>query len=268
MSVVQDEASLVGVPKEALDTPALLVDLDILDANIARIAEVCRRHGVRWRPHIKGQKTPEIVARELAAGARGITCAKLSEAETMAASGIDDIMVANQITGAAKIRRLMRLLRTTRVIVAVDDPANVAALGAAAQAEGVTAPAVIEVDIGMKRAGVEPGEATVALARIVAATPGLAFLGLMAWEGHAARIDEPAEKRLRVEEAVGALVASAQAVRAAGIPVEIVSCGGTGTYLLTTAIAGVTEIQAGGGIFSTWPTACSTGSTILARSPC
>jgi D-serine deaminase-like pyridoxal phosphate-dependent protein len=248
--VTAEKPAAIGAPKTGIDTPALFVDLAILDQNIARIAEACRAHGVRWRPHIKGQKVPQIVEREFAAGARGITCAKLSEAEVMAAAGIDDILIANQIAGEHKVERLMRLLRTTHVIVAVDHPANIAALGAAARAHGVTAPVVIEVDVGMKRAGVPPGAPSVELAGMVHRTAGLEFSGVMAWEGHAARIDDPAEKARLVREAVTSLTATAAAIRERGIPVEIVSCGGTGTYLLTTSIPGVTEVQAGGGVFS------------------
>ena len=233
-----------------LDTPALLVDLDVLDANIATIAGACARRGVGWRPHIKGQKVPEIVRREIKAGAIGITCAKLGEAEVMAAAGFGNILIANQIVGAAKIARLVDLARRVRVIVAVDDAGNVAALGAAAAAKRVTLRVVIEVDIGMKRAGVLPGAPALALAKSIAATRGLCFEGLMAWEAHAVRVADPAEKKRTVEEAVGALIATAEVIRAAGLPVKIVSCGGTGTFPLTLAIRGVTEIQAGGGVLS------------------
>ncbi len=243
-------SDVIGKPKTVLDTPALLVDLAILDENIARIAKACETHHVSWRPHIKGQKVPQIVQREVAAGARGITCAKLAEAETMAAAGFDDILIANQIVGAIKIERLMRLLRTARVIVAADHPDNVAALGQAAQAHGVKASVVVEVDVGMRRAGVQPGLPAIDLAEIISRTPGLHFAGLMAWEGHAARIEDAAEKALLVRAAVEALVVTAETIRRRGLPVEIVSCGGTGTYPLTIGIPGVTEIQAGGGVFS------------------
>jgi D-serine deaminase-like pyridoxal phosphate-dependent protein len=241
---------LIGKPKTALDTPALLVDLALLDQNIQRIADTCRKHGVRWRPHIKGQKVPQLAERAFTAGARGITCAKLGEAEIMASAGIDDILIANQIASGAKIERLMRLLRTTRVTIAVDNPDNVAALGRSAQAHGVTANVLIELDVGMKRAGVLPGQPAVALAEIIALTPGLHLAGVMAWEGHAARVEDAAEKVRMIHQAVGSLVATADAIRQRGIPIEIVSCGGTGTYPVTAAIPGITEIQAGGGVFS------------------
>jgi D-serine deaminase-like pyridoxal phosphate-dependent protein len=115
-----------------LDTPALIVDLDIKEANIARIAAACRESGVNWRPHIKGLKTPQIARQALAAGAVGITCAKLGEAEIMAAAGIGNILLANQIVGPAKIARLIALMGRAETIVAVDSIANIDALSAAA----------------------------------------------------------------------------------------------------------------------------------------
>src|ERR1700722_13298527 len=110
-------ASLSGAPKTDVDTPALLVDLDVMEANIRRVAETCRAHGVGWRPHTKGQKTPEIIQKELAAGAIGVTCAKLGEAEVLAAIGIRDILIANQIVESAKMRRLVDLMAVADPIV-------------------------------------------------------------------------------------------------------------------------------------------------------
>jgi D-serine deaminase-like pyridoxal phosphate-dependent protein len=240
---------LHGTDRHAVDTPALLVDLDILDANIARIAGTCRRHGIAWRPHTKGIKVPPIAHRLLAPGAIGITCAKLSEAEVMAAAGIGDILIANQIVGAQKIARLVDVRRRADVIVAVDNPDNVAALAAAARGAGVTVRLVIEVDIGMQRAGVESGAACVALARTIAGQAGVEFAGVMGWEGHAAAMLDPAQKSHAVTAAVRNLTQCAEQCRVEGLTAAIVSCGGTGTYWLSAAQAGVTEIQAGGGVF-------------------
>ena len=244
---------LVGasvLAEDGVDTPALLVDLDRLDANIARIAGACRAHGIVWRPHIKGIKTPAIVERLLAAGARGVTCAKLGEAEVMAAAGLRDILIANQIVGPQKIARLVALRRQADVAVAVDDPANVAELAAAARRGGVELRLVIETDIGIRRAGVAAPEACLALARRIAAEDGVSFAGVMGWEGHAAPMTDLDQKAAAVAAAVRELVAGAERCRAAGLPVAIVSCGGTGTYWLSAAQPGVTEIQAGGGVFS------------------
>jgi D-serine deaminase-like pyridoxal phosphate-dependent protein len=241
--------TLAGRPVADLDTPALLVDLDAMDRNIARIAGELAARGVAWRPHAKGHKCPAIAHRQLAAGAVGVTCAKLGEAEVFAAAGVRDILIANQIVGPIKTRRLAALVASSGadVAVAVDDPANVAELDAAARTRCVRLRVLIEVDVGMERCGVAPGEPVVALARDVAARPGLRFAGLMAWEGHAMSLADPDDRRRAVEAAVALLAASATACRDAGLPVEVVSCGGTGTYLTTGRLPGVTEVQAGGG---------------------
>jgi D-serine deaminase-like pyridoxal phosphate-dependent protein len=241
------QAHLVGQPKQALDTPALLIDLPALDRNITRMAATFRSAGVNWRPHTKGLKSPPLVDRLLTVGAFGITCAKTSEAEVMAEAGVQDILIANQVVGEAKIARLLRVRSLADPIVAVDSVANVEALDEAAQAAGTKLRVVVEVDTGMQRAGTAPGEPTVQLAkRIAQNSPGLRFVGLMGWEGHAT--PARADKESRIAEAVGLLTETADACRAAGLPVEIVSCGGTGTYWITARLPGVTEIQAGGGI--------------------
>src|SRR5438105_11325333 len=147
-SDIRIEATQAGQEKTALDTAALLVDLDALDANIARMADCFRRHGVNWRPHTKGIKVPQIAQWLIDAGAIGITCAKLGEAEVMAAAGFKDILIANQIVGAQKIARLTELRRCCDVIVAVDSEDNVTALSEAAYAAGVLLRVVIEVNMG------------------------------------------------------------------------------------------------------------------------
>jgi D-serine deaminase-like pyridoxal phosphate-dependent protein len=240
--------SVVGLAKAALDTPALLVDLAAMEANIARIAAECRACGVGWRPHVKVHKTPEIARLQLAAGAVGVTCAKVSEAEVMADAGVRSILIANQVVGAAKIARLVALNRRVDAIACADDLAHVGALGAAADAARPLAVA-IEVDVGMNRAGVAPGDLVVALARAIAKEPRLRFAGLMAWESQAARIADPAAKERAVREAVALLTASADDCRRAGYAVPMVSCGGTGTFPYCARQPGVTEVQVGGGIF-------------------
>ena len=235
--------------KQDLDTPTLLVDLDRVERTIAEMAAFFRGHGVGWRPHTKGQKVPEIAHMEIEAGALGITCAKLGEAEVMADAGIRDILIANQVVGRQKAERLAALLERADVVVAVDSIVNGEELGAAAHARGKRLRVIVEVDNGMQRAGVPPGEPTVELARRLAALPGLRFCGVMAWEAHC--LGRPMDERRRCcEEAVGALVTTARQCREAGLDAEIVSCGGTGTFRITAGIEGITEIQAGGGIFS------------------
>ncbi len=244
------QISLIGAPKTVLDTPALLVDLDVMEKNIDRVAATCRAHGVGWRPHTKGQKTVEIISKELAAGAIGVTCAKLGEAEVLAEAGVRDILIANQIVGPVKTGRLRNLRLRADPIVAVDSPSHVAELGAVMQGLGRPLRVVIEVDIGMHRAGVLPGGPVVELAKAIAAQQTLRFTGVMGWESHAVTISDPTEKARVVADAVALLTASADACRDAGLPVDIVSCGGTGTFPFCAQQPGVTEIQAGGAIFS------------------
>ncbi|MBV9173774.1 MAG: alanine racemase [Chloroflexi bacterium] len=239
---------MIGESKWDLDTPILLLDLDIMQRNVARMTGRFRETGVGWRPHTKAIKTPALAHRLLRAGAFGVTCAKLGEAEVMAASGVQDILIANQIVGRHKIERLVALLGQADVVVAVDDEDNVRELGAAADAAGRELRVVVEVNTGMERAGRQPGEPTLDLARLVADTPGLRFAGVMGWEGHTVKLD-PASKQNGVATAVGQLTATADECRKAGLAVDIVSCGGTGTYAYTARLPGVTEIQAGGGIF-------------------
>ena len=215
--------SLIGQSKFVLDTPALLVDLDVMEANIARIVATCRAHGVAWRPHTKAHKTPEIAHMQIAAGAIGITCAKLGEAEVMAAAGTRDILLANQIVGPIKIGRLVALADRADPIVCVDSIENLTELDAAFTRTNKRLRVAIEVDIGMNRAGVEPGAPVVAFAREIANRPGLRFVGVVGWEAHATTIGDGAEKERTVRAAVSLLTASASACRDAGYRVVVVS---------------------------------------------
>ncbi|HEX8966963.1 MAG TPA: DSD1 family PLP-dependent enzyme [Chloroflexota bacterium] len=242
-------SGVIGCSVFDLDTPALVVDLAVMERNIQRMASSFRSAGVRWRPHTKAIKVPALAHKLLQAGASGITCAKLGEAEVMAAAGIGDIMIANQVVGETKIARLMQVLAQADVVVAADNADAVAALDRAAARAGRRPRVVVEVDIGMHRAGVAPGAPTVDLARRIDRCRALRFAGLMGWEGHTVHLADPAEKTRAVTESVRLLTDSARQCREAGLAVDIVSCGGTGTYQLTANLPGVTEIQAGGGIF-------------------
>jgi D-serine deaminase-like pyridoxal phosphate-dependent protein len=239
----------VGMAKAELDTPALWIDMECMERNIAALSADLRRAGVNWRPHVKGIKTPAIAHRLIQAGAIGVTCAKLGEAEVMAAAGIYDILIANQVVGPQKLQRLVRLRRYADVKVAVDSVDNVREIGAAAVAAGVEIGLLVELDTGMKRAGTSPGEASLQVAQVIAGTPGTRFMGLMAWEGHNLSHEDLLMKRNGIEDSVGQLVSTAELCRAHGLDVPIVSGGGSGTYMVTAFIPGITEIQAGGAIF-------------------
>ncbi|HEY8446886.1 MAG TPA: DSD1 family PLP-dependent enzyme [Thermomicrobiales bacterium] len=241
--------SFVGRPVSELDTPAVVIDLDALERNIASMAKDIVGRGCGWRPHAKAHKSPAIAHKQIAAGAHGIAVAKVGEAEVFAANGVRDILIANQIVGPVKTRRLAELCHHADVAVAVDNPDNVRELEAAAKAAGTRPRVVIEVDTGMERCGVQPGEQAVNLAKQIADCANLRFAGVMAWEGQAMAMQPGPERDAEIVRACRSLVETAEAIRAQGIPVEIVSAGGTGTYLVSAGVEGVTEVQAGGGIF-------------------
>ena len=240
--------TLIGTPIEDLDTPAMLIDLDAMDRNIAHIAGAAKAAGVNWRPHAKGHKSPAVAHRQVAAGAIGVTVAKVGEAEVFATNGIRDILIANQVVGKIKTRRLAALIAATEadIAVAVDQADNVRELDAAAAEFGVRPRVIIEIDTGMSRCGVAPGAETVALAKIIAASPNLRFAGVMSWEGHAVGMPEHDVRHAAIHDAITTLVQTAEECAAAGLPCEIVSCGGSGTYVNTLKYPGITEIQAGG----------------------
>ncbi|HEY4310403.1 MAG TPA: DSD1 family PLP-dependent enzyme [Pirellulales bacterium] len=235
--------------KAALDTPALCVDLAVMEANIKAIAATCRAHGVAWRPHAKGHKVPAIAQRELAAGAIGITCAKLGEAEVMAAAGITDLLIANMIVGPIKLARLVELRRCADPIVCVDHVDQIAALSEVMSQADLKLRVLIEVDIGLARVGVLPGRAALTLAGQIVESPGLELAGIMGYEGHLLTVNDAHEKGSAIRAALRDLTESAESIRRAGMPCDIVSCGGTGSYLYAVEQPGITEIQAGGAIF-------------------
>jgi D-serine deaminase-like pyridoxal phosphate-dependent protein len=241
--------SAAGLSLAEVETPCLWVDLDTLESNIAYLANHFRQAGVQWRPHVKGIRVPSIAQQAVAAGAIGVTCATVAEAETMVDGGIHDVLIANQVVGPHRIARLVGLCCHADVKVAVDDAANAAALGQAAAAKGVGLGVVVEVDVGQGRAGVAPGPAAVELSRYVQNTPGLRFCGLMGWEGHTRAITDVHERHQAIAEAMERLTATAALWREAGLSVSIVSGGGSGTYDVTAFHPGITEIQAGGAIF-------------------
>ncbi len=241
---------IIGQDHFNLDTPALWVDLDQMEANIRALAAYLKEAGVAWRPHTKAMKVPAIAHKMLKAGAIGITCAKLSEAEVMAAAGIQDILIANQVVGPAKIARLANLRRSADVMVAVENFENAEEISKAAIKTGVKIRVLIEINIGMNRAGLEPGETAVEFAQKIASLPGLDLSGVMGWEGHVVKLADPEEKRRLCTQAVQSLVCTAEMGWAAGLKMPIVSCGGSGTYQITSHIHGVTEIQAGGAVFA------------------
>lgn len=241
--------SLIGSHKHDLDTPILCIDLEGMDANIRGMATICREHAVAWRPHAKCHKTPAVALRQIAAGAIGVTCAKVSEAEVMAAGGIRDILIANMIVGERKWERVAALCRHADPIVACDHSAQVEPLAAVCRQRRAAPRVVIEVNLGLDRVGVSPGRETLELAQKIERLQGVKFAGLMGYEGHLLQIVDPAEKERKIRGAMQVLVECKEQLLRSGIACPIVSAGGTGSFAYTVKCPGVTEVQAGGGIF-------------------
>jgi D-serine deaminase-like pyridoxal phosphate-dependent protein len=206
-----------------------------------------REHGVGWRPHSKAIKSPDLIRRQMAIGAHGATCAKVSEAEVLVAGGVPSVLIAYSPALPIKWERVAALQEHAEVIACVEAPEHLAMASAAAARMGATVPVVIELDIGMDRCGIAPGAPAVALAQRIAETPGVRFAGVMGYEGHTLTAWPEADKDAAVRASVGRLTDTAEQIRAAGLPVDIVSSGGSGSYMVTATIPGVTELQAGGG---------------------
>jgi D-serine deaminase-like pyridoxal phosphate-dependent protein len=234
-----------GTEKQHLPTPALLIDLAVLEDNLAAMACFFEGKPAQLRPHFKTHKCPTLARKQIQAGARGLTCAKLGEAEVLVEAGLDDILIANEIVDPVKIARLAELARQSRLTVAVDQADNLRQISEAALRAGSQVNIVIEVDVGLHRCGVQPGDAALTLARQAARLGGIHFAGVLGYEGHAVFVTDPEQRARQAREAMQALVNTAELIRQAGLPVEIVSGGGTGTYYLTGAFPGVTEVEAG-----------------------
>ncbi len=242
--------SPVGLTLDQLDSPALLLDMDAFEHNASKMAQHLAERNVQWRPHAKAFKCPAIAHRLKRFGAIGVTVAKVSEAEVMAAGGVDDILIANLVVGPLKAARLAGLQRLANVKATVEHRDHIAPLGEAARKLGVEIGLLVDVDLGMHRTGVASPEIAVALAREIHETPGLRLDGVMGYEGHTLMIEDPAEKRAAIGRALGILIEARDAIKAAGLPCPIVSAGGTGSYQFSADVPGLTEIQAGGGIFA------------------
>jgi D-serine deaminase-like pyridoxal phosphate-dependent protein len=232
-----------------LDTPALLVDLDRLDANITSMADQSRRVGLALRPHFKTHKAPEIARRQLAAGAVGITVAKLDEAEALVTAGVEaPILVAFQIVAAPKLERAIRLATKRPLTLAVDGIDGAALLAGAAAASGVTIDVWLEIDSGLRRCGVLPVDAPL-LARRIAELEGLRLTGMFTHAGQSYGARDAAEVEAIAAVETSAVVDAAVATRALGIPIETVSAGSTPTARFLDSAKGLTEMRPGTYVF-------------------
>ena len=220
-------------------TPAVVIDLDRVERNIARVQAACEAAGVANRPHIKTHKIPDIAKMQRDAGAAGITCQKIGEAEVMSEAGLDDILISYNLIGEDKMARLAKVMERASVTVAADNPTVVAGLPRAAELSGRTLNVVVECDTGRKRAGVETTAEAIALAKDIAARPGLSFAGFMLY---------PPEDAMEVTQKF--LDEATAGVREAGLDVRMVSSGGTPNVANLGRIKGATEHRAGTYVFN------------------
>ncbi len=239
---------MLGAPLEALPTPCPVVDLDVLERNLARMAGRAREAGVALRPHAKTHKSPEIAALQRAAGARGLSVAKVGEAEVLVAAGFDDLFVAYPVVGEDKGRRLLRLSGRARLACGVDSLEGARTLSRPFAAAGCRLDVLLKVDVGYGRVGVPP-ERALETAQAVASLPGLRLRGVFTHAGQAYAAGSRTELEAIARTEGDRLAATAAALRRAGLPIEEVSVGSTPTAAIAMQVGGVTECRPGNYVF-------------------
>lgn len=231
-------------------TPALVIDLEAFERNIARMAEHCRAQGIGLRPHAKTHKCAEVARRQIAAGAIGQCCAILDEAEHLADAGIQNILITSPLVSESSVRRLLALnLRSPGLMAVADSGEAAMRLSQAAFAAGQTLNLLVDVDVGHQRTGIAPGEPAAALAGQIAQSPGLTFVGLQGYAGHVQHIADRSERAARSAEAVAKLAQTRDLLKARGMGCRIISGGGTGSHDLDPAQKVLTELQCGSYVF-------------------
>jgi D-serine deaminase-like pyridoxal phosphate-dependent protein len=239
----------IGAPYSEIDTPALVIDLDAMERNMASMAKLMRKAGVRLRPHAKTHKSATISAKQVALGAVGVCCQKVGEAEALAAGGVKDILISNEVVGARKLGRLAVLARTIRLGVCVDHLDQVALLEAAAREAGSTIHVLVEIDVGGRRCGIVPGPLACDFAKAIATSPHLKFGGLQAYHGPAQHFRTPEERKSAIASAQSGVEQTVAALKAAGFSCETIGGAGTGTFMLESASGIWNEMQPGSYIF-------------------
>jgi D-serine deaminase-like pyridoxal phosphate-dependent protein len=231
----------------AIDTPALVIDLDAMARNLAAMAAYASQRGLRLRPHAKTHKSAEIAKLQMAAGAVGVCVQKLSEAEALAERGVSDIYISNEIVDAAKLARVATLAGRIRLAIAVDSGAGIARLADALKTQGTQADVLVEIDVGQGRCGVAPAAAG-ELARH-ALSHGLRFAGLQAYHGGAQHLRSPEERQAAIEQAALSVRTAQASLAKAGVPCPLVTGAGTGTFALEAASGIWGELQCGSYVF-------------------
>lgn len=247
--MISAAGDMIGLPLQALPTPVLLIDAALLEANLAAMAARLRGHDVACRPHVKSHKSPVIAAMQIAAGAQGVCCAKLGEAEVMLGAGVGDVHITTPVVGRGKAARLARLAAAGRVSVVVDDAQNIAMLSDAARAAGATIDVLIEMDVGQGRCGVASAEQALNLAEAVMRLPGLRLRGLQGYHGGLQSVVAFDDRREGVKLALERLQAGADRLGRAGLPVSVLTGGGTGSLPIDLELGGLNELQPGSYVF-------------------
>ncbi len=242
---MQRPPAKAGDAADDVETPALIVDLDVLEANLARMAQAVGARGLRLRPHAKSHKCPPIAALQVAMGAVGICCQKTDEAAAFVDAGVTDVLVTNEVIAPAKLARLAALAHRARIGVLCDDARAVDVIAAAAAGAGVRIDVYVEVDVGARRCGTAPGAAAADLASRVAGAAGLRFAGLQCYHGAAQHLRAPREREAAIAGATAAAIASRDACLARGLPVPAITGAGTGTFEHEMAGGVYTELQPG-----------------------
>jgi 3-hydroxy-D-aspartate aldolase len=247
LEVGYDIPALPGMDEADIQTPCLILDLDALERNIVKMGDYAKAHGMRHRVHGKMHKSVDVAKlQERLGGAVGVCCQKVSEAEVFARGGIKDVLVSNQVRDPAKIDRLARLPKLgARTIVCVDDVANVADLSAAAVKHGTQIEVFVEIDCGAGRCGVKTPEEVVAIAKAVAAAPGLKFSGIQAYQGAMQHMDKYEDRKAKLDAAIAQVKSCVDALEAAGLKPDLVSGGGTGSYYFESNSGVYNELQCG-----------------------
>lgn len=237
------------MPLAEVDTPCLILELDAFERNVQRLRDSLKGSRVQVRPHAKSHKCPQIAMRQIAAGAVGVCSQKVSEAEALVAGGVHDVLIANEVVGASKLKRLAALARQAHVAVCADDAGNVRALDEAARDFGVTLDVLVEVNVGGNRCGVEAGEPALRIAQAIGACRNLRFAGLQAYHGAAQHVRGVEERRSAIASAAEKVSRTKALLREHGIACEKVTGAGTGTYLFEAGSTVYDEIQPGSYIF-------------------
>ncbi len=247
--VTDTPPATIGCSLDAIDTPALIIDLNAYERNLDRMAAQLVGRPVRLRAHAKTHKCAVIAHHQVARGAVGVCCQKVSEAEALIDGGVRDILVSNQIVGANKLARLAALAKRANVAVCADDADNVRDIAVAAQHANVQLPVLVEIDVGAGRCGIAPGRPALELAQCIAAEPSLRFAGIQAYHGKAQHVYDEASRRNAIDASIQLTRDTVQLLNQNGLICDVVTGAGTGTFAFE-AVSGVyTELQAGSYIF-------------------